>query len=65
MRSEEGWDWVCFLALRGPVGRCTSSLDNTALSANAGSCAFGGGLLGERSAALLLPCLARLPLCRL
>lgn len=50
-RSEDIWDWVCFLALRGPVGIGISSLDSTALSAKVGFCAFVGALPGEASPA--------------
>lgn len=36
-RSEAGCEFVCFFAFRGPLGKCTSSLEKTALSEKAGS----------------------------
>lgn len=62
-RSMEGWDWVCFFVLRGPLGTWASSPERTALSAKAGS-VLGGNLLGDAAAPLCgsWPLCDRLPL---
>jgi hypothetical protein len=64
-RSVVGCDCVCFFGLRGPVWACTSSLENTALSART-ACALCAGLLGDTAAWLcwLVPLCARPPLGR-